>query len=59
MEWGAAVKAFANALRAIMSLGPGRALAQVMFDVSPSGEAGLSGSPSSWQFQLGYLFTVR
>jgi hypothetical protein len=50
---------FALALGASIQLGPGRALAQVQFDSSASGIAGLAGSLSSVQAMAGYLLTVR
>lgn len=53
------VPRFALALGVNLNLGPGRALAQVQFDGSPSGKAGLIGSPSGVQAMVGYLFTVR
>lgn len=50
---------FGLALGANYQLGPGRALAQLQFDSSASGVAGLAGSLSSVQVMLGYLVTVR
>jgi hypothetical protein len=47
------------AVGANLRLGPGRALAQVSFDFSPSNEAGLEGSLGGVQLQVGYLVTLR
>ncbi len=50
---------FAAALGANLILGPGRVLAQVVADSSPSGTAGLGGSLASVQLMAGYLVTIR
>lgn len=42
-----------------LRLGPGRALAQLQFDASRSGAAGLTGSLGGVQVQVGYLVAVR
>ena len=42
-----------------LRLGPGRALAQLQFDASRSGAAGLDGSLGGVQVQIGYLVAVR
>lgn len=42
-----------------LRLGPGRALAQLQFDGSESGVAGLAGSLGGVQLQLGYLVVLR
>ena len=42
-----------------MILGPGRVLAQVVADSSPTGTAGLAGSLASVQVVAGYLVTIR
>ena len=49
----------ATALGATYRMGPGRALAQVEFDWSPSRIAQYAGSTSSVQGMLGYLVNVR
>ena len=49
----------ATALGATYRIGPGRALAQVEFDWSPSRIAQYAGSTSSVQGMLGYLVNVR
>jgi hypothetical protein len=49
----------ATALGATYRIGPGRALAQVEFDWSPSRVAQYAGSTSSVQGMLGYLVNVR
>jgi len=49
----------ALAVGADLRLGPGRALAQVVVDTSGSGVAGLNGSVSGAQVQLGYLVTLH
>ena len=49
---------FGLALGANLELGPGRVLAQLQFDSSASGIAGLAGSLSSAQVMLGYLVTA-
>ncbi|HUJ28021.1 MAG TPA: hypothetical protein VLW85_18495 [Myxococcales bacterium] len=49
----------AFALGGSMRLGPGRLLAQVQVDFSPSGQAGRTNSPGGAQLQVGYLFPLR
>jgi hypothetical protein len=47
------------ALGASMRAGPGRVLAQVQLDASPSGEAQLQDSLGGAQLQIGYLIPLR